>query len=294
MLAPTPEAKETEAPAPAAAKAATEKPAPASDPVTSTEETAEGAERGADGKFRAKEPEDSPGVAKRIGRLLQTQRDIERERDDLKAQLAKPGSQPAAAGATQPRETAQPAAGKPDPGKFDTYEAYVEALTTWSAKSIIDSHEAQRATAEAARKNAEAWDAGKAALVAEHADYDEVIAGAAAMPISRVMHDAIGTVGPRLAYYFATHPDETARIEKLAPMEALFEIGAIKAGFAQPAAAATSVKPAAAAAPKALPRPPANVGGSHAPNGGVDLNDPKLDQVTFNREFKKRLAADRS
>lgn len=269
-------APDTETPAPAA-KAA-EKPAPASDPVV-TEEAA--GERDEAGKFKAKdkEPEDSPGVAKRIGRLLQTQREVERERDELKARLAS-GSQPA-------KETAPPAApaGKPVAKDFETYEAFIEAIQDWK----LDQRDAARAQAESVRENAKTYSTREAEAKAAHTDFDEVMAAAANMAISRTMHDAIREEGPEIAYWFAQNADETARIAKLAPGAAQREIGRILATLAKPAAAAASSKDKPAAGAKPLPRPPANVGGSHAP-ATTDLNDPNLSMKDFKRHAAKLLA----
>lgn len=276
-----PDADPPAAAAPAAAKAA--KPAPAPEPADK--------ERGADGKFQpaAKEPDDdgtpvSANVQKRIDKAVRAQREAERERDELKAAKAgTPGSQPA-------RQTAPPAAapGKPDAARFDTYEEYVEALTDWK----LESRDAQRAAADRQRTNAAAWKEREAAARADHTDYEEVIAAASAMPINRAMHEAItdDAAGPKLAYYLATHEDETALIAKLGPAETNRALGRIMAGFtarSEPAAAppATS-KPAAAAKP--LPRPPAAVGGAHAPHT-VDLET--CDMATFKREVAKRRAA---
>lgn len=267
---PATDESETEAPAPAA-KAA-EKPASDSDPDKATEEAAAGDE--AD-KAKA----DPPGVAKRIGKALQAQREAEARATAAEAKLANSGSQPA-------KQTAPPADLKePDAANFDTYEKYIKALTTWQ----LDSRDQARADDEVSKKNAAAWKARVATAKEAHDDYEDVIAGAADTPISRVMHDAIteSEVGPQLAYYLATHLDEAARIFALSPNAGAREMGKLETLIEAKANPSKNPKPAAGA--KALPRPPANVGGSHAPTD-VDLSDPGLSMRDFKRQAAKLLA----
>ncbi len=282
-------AHETEPPAAdASLTAAPAKPAPAPEPEAAAQEPER--ERDADGKFKSAikaeakvEDEDAPvpaGVQKRIDKAVRAQRQAERERDEA---LARTGSQPAT-------EKAQPAAatGKPDAAKFETYEAYVEALTDWK----IESRDAARANAESARSGNRAHDARVAAVKAdpEYADYDEVVKEAATMRISQVMHAAIreSDAGPKLAYYLAQHQDEAARIAGLSPTAGAMAMGALAAQLSTKAPVKTDAPVAAAKPP--LPRPAKAVGGGAAPHV-VDLDDPKLPFDTFKREMRKLQAA---
>jgi hypothetical protein len=281
-----PEAAEVTPAAPAPAKAAKTEPAPEPDAKTG--------ERGADGKFVAKEAPDPPGVAKRIGKALQAQREAEQERDELKAQLAKSGSQPAAVEPAPPVAAAKPAATatKPDIKNFDSYEAYNEALVDFKlaekaqtdAKAASDRKAADVAAQAGAKWNERVEEAKANPLMP---DYEEVMAAAGTLPISQAMHVAIlkSDRGPEIAYWLATNQDEAARIAQLEPLDAALALGEIKAGLKSPA----PVKPAA----KALPKPAAIVGGGHAP-ASVDLNDEKLPPEQFAREFRKRLKANQS
>jgi hypothetical protein len=292
MLAP-----EAAAP-PAEAKPATEK-KPDSEPAAA--EGTPARERGEDGKFKAAdkaaeapaegaEPGDTPNVQKRISKLVAEARQAQRERDELKAKLAT---------GSQPENKAQPAAaaptGKPDPKKFSTYEEYTEALALWTVESRLAREDQTKQQAKAG----ETWKQRVAAATEAYPDYDEVMTGAASLPISQVMHEAIidSELGPQLAYYLATNPDEAARIQALSPNAGAREMGKIEAKLAAAKPAEPSKPAAAAAAPakpaaKPLPKPAAPVGGSHAPSE-VDLNDPDLSMETFSREFKKRLKPNR-
>jgi hypothetical protein len=281
----TPEAEaQTETPAPSETE---EKPAPASEP----EITQNAAERGADGKFKPAPVDETPeGVKKRIGKALKAQREAEERADALEAELEKTRESRPAPAAKAAAETAPPAKaaeGKPQAKDFDTYEAFNEALVDWKlaqtraadAKVATD-----RAAADANAAKGVAWNERVEAVRKVHADFDDVMAEAASLPISEAMHVTIfeSERGPEVAYHLAQHPDEAARIAKLGPLAAARELGRLEAAL--PSATA---KPAAA---KPLPKPPAQAGGSHAPSA-IDLNDDKLAPEVFAREFRKRLKA---
>jgi hypothetical protein len=281
MLNPSTDAAGTEAtPAPDAAAAESAKTAPASEP----EANAEG--RDAAGKFKAKEPaEDAPGVAKRIGKALAAQRAAEQRAEAAEAKLLEqPESRPAPA--KPAAEIAPPAAAEePESKNFDTYEAYNKALVKFMlaqdrATEAKTAGDRKAADAEAAKGLA--WNERVEAAKAKLPDFADKMAEAAELPISKAMHETIfeSERGPEVAYYLASNPEEAARIEKLGPLAAAREIGKIEAGIAAP-----PVKPAPAA--KALPKPPAQAGGSHSPSV---FDFETADPAAFGREFKKRLA----
>lgn len=266
---PAPDATET--PAPVATEVAAGEPAPASEPVTPA----------------AAEQEDATpeGVKKRIGKALKAQRIAEARTAELEAQLAeKPAPRPAEAQTAPPAKAPE---GKPVAKDFDTYEAFNEALVDWklAAQRAADAKtSSDRAAADAGAARGVAWNARVEAAkkLPALADYDEVLAEAASLPISEAMHVTIfeSERGPELAYHLAQNPDDASRIAKLGPLAAARELGKIEASL--PSATA---KPAAA---KPLPKPPAQAGGSHAPSV-IDLNDDATSPEVFAREFRKRL-----
>lgn len=289
------------APAKPATPAAAAEPAAKTTPAPEPDATAD-ATRGADGKFKAATPkeDDEPvpaGVQKRIDKAVKAQRTAERERDEARAALANPGSQPAAG--TPPAKTAQPAAAAAEPTRpkpvlkeFETYEAFNEDLVDWKLEqrhAAAARTENDRKAAEAQNAVGRAWNERVEAVKTIHSDFDEVMEDAAELPISQAMHVAIQEAdrGPEIAYHLAKHPEEAERIAKLSPIGAAREIGKLEASLPAPA---SSAKPAAKPAAKPLPKPAQNVGGSHSPDV-IDLNDPDLDMGTFKREFKKRLGS---
>jgi hypothetical protein len=195
---------------------------PADDAATETEEgDSETPEAEQDEK-----PKKKGGFQKRIAELV-------REKAELAKQLADKT-------AVKPAEEIKPAAApadKPKAENFDTYDAYIEALTDWK----VDQTEKTKAKAEADKRAAadasergKAWEKSVELAKARYEDYDEVLAGAHAMPISQAMHNTIvesGDDGPQLAYWLAQHPDEVTRIAKLSPFAAAKELGKIVATF---------------------------------------------------------------
>jgi hypothetical protein len=233
--------------------------------------TGEGKARGEDGKFRAK---DGDNVQKRIDKAVKAQREAERERDELKQKLAS-GSQPA-------QETAKPAAQsteRPDPQKFETYDAYIEALTEWKSDQREARREQEKQKAVAQRAEQETLTAHNSRVETareKHADYDEVLATVGKLQISRALHEAIVSSehGPEVAYRLAKDPDEAKRIAALPPLRQVAEFGRLESLIEKPAAKPADKKP--------LPKPAANVGGG-AGAKSLALDDPDISMSTFKR-----------
>jgi hypothetical protein len=245
----------------------------------------------AGGKKPDAKPDTTPaGVQKRIDKAVKAQREAERRAEALEAKLAETTeSRPAPAKAAEIAPPVKAPEGKPDAKNFDTYEAFNEALVDWklAASRAADAKtDSDRKAAEAGIARGAAWTKRVEAAkeLPALADFDDVLAKAAKLPISEAMHLAIfeSDRGPELAYHLASNPEEATRIAQLAPLAAARELGKIEASL--PSATA---KPAAG---KPLPKPPAQAGGGHAPRE-IDLNDENLSQAQFAREFRKRLKA---
>jgi hypothetical protein len=203
--------------------------------------------------------------------------DLTGEIRDLKAQLA---AKQAAEG--KPGAAIPPAIDPSEPvaANFETYEAYVKALTKYEIAQAGKATEA-KATA---KTMAESWEARKAEARTRIDDFDE-FAGAD-IPISAVMNAAIleSDSGADIAYFLGKNPEEAARIAKLPPVSAAVAIGKIEASLAK----ATPEKPKPAAV-KLPPKPPATVSAGSTPAPSNDLNDPKTSMETFVNIARKNL-----
>jgi hypothetical protein len=252
-------------------------------------------ERGPDGKFKAAEKtedgtheDDPPGVKKRIGKALRERREAQERAEAAERRLAElqQGRPPA-----KEEAAAKPAAAdkpKPKLEDFNTYEEFNEALVEWK----VD----QRESAREAKRQQDARQAAQATVLQahqkrveaareKHADFDARLE-ALKMPISQELHNAIveSELGPEVAYYCATNPEEAKRIAALSPIRQVAEFGKLEALLTAEA------KPAKPAEKKPLPKPAAAVGGgASGASAGIDLNDPKLPMDSFKREVAKRL-----
>jgi hypothetical protein len=254
------------------------------EPESETGETDTGSEegkspdRGEDGKFKAK---DGDNVQKRIDKAVKAQREAERRATEAEAQLAaqQSGSQPAQKPAQQ--QPAAEAAKRPDPSKFETYDAYIEALQDWKydQRKASDAQQAQQqAQQRADQETAAAHSKRVEAARAKHADYDDVLAANGNIPISRELHQAIVSSehGPEVAYSLAKNPEEAKRIAALPPLRQIAEFGKLEAKFDKPVITETKTE-------KKLPKPAANVGGSTGAAKTPRLDDPDISMSTFKR-----------
>jgi hypothetical protein len=194
---------------------------------------------------------------------------------DLRAQLAATAKPPAAEG--KPGVAPPPADANVEPKaeQFDTYEAYVAALTRFELQK---SRTEEQANARQERLERE-WSERSAAARTRYADFDDVTD--ADLPISRFMHEAIlsDAHGAELAYWLGKNPSECARIAALPFREQVVEVARIEATFKPAAGTPEPQKPPVSQAPK----PPTLV----KPSAGVvvsqDLNDPNLSMADFKR-----------
>lgn len=135
----------------------------------------------------------------------------------------------------QPAQT-QVHQGEPKLDDFQSYEDFIAAKAEYIADARVNNtlQEVQRRNAvereQYSRQQAvEAFNTRVATATAELPDFDEVIADSnIPMPvhIEQAIYDS--DVGPHLAYYLATHPDEAIAISKQHPISAVRSLGRIE------------------------------------------------------------------
>ncbi len=263
---PEPPAAPSGKPAAAPAKAPAAKTAPEPDPAT--QQTAE--EIAAEAADAALPAPKKSGFHRRIDGLNQKLG----AKDAEIAELRRTQGAQAPPAAKTPAAAAAPAAGlapgEPDPAKFDDYGVYTRALARWEVANV----RREEAQADSAKAQGAAWKTRTAEAQAAHDDFDDVIAGAAEMPISPTQHQFVTQHkhGQLLAYHFASDPEETARIAALDPMDQAVEIAVLLKTLAP-------ADPKAAAAEKPEPRvsktpaPPKTVRAAAADSGEPDPKD---------------------
>ena len=222
---------------------------------------------------QAETPQKRDRYQSRIDRLTWERLQAEQRASQLEAELAALRARPA------PAET--PPADKPRVDQFDTYEAFIEATATWAASQAeqkarqavtdlearIDAERSARARAETAAQYQDRVEAARSALP----DFDAIVNQD--LPISQPMRDEIlsNPLGPQLAYWLGSHPDECERLSQLPPRAVLIELGKV---LAQVDRVPPGSRPSAA--PRTQAPPPIRPVG-----GGATVATVPLDQADF-------------
>lgn len=177
-------------------------------------------------------PKEEPipkGVQKRIDRAVRRQYEAEARARVLEEQLQALSRQP---------QQATKVEGEPKLEQFDNIEDYVTAKAKWVAKQELDSTltARERQTAEAQQRiqqqtAAETWAKRVAIATAELPDFEEVVASSDITFDDPVTLQAIqeSDLGPQIAYYLASNPDEADAIARLKGAAAIRAIGRIEA-----------------------------------------------------------------
>ena len=219
-------------------------------------------------------------------RLSQREKDQTRaEIDALKAELATlKGTKPGETPPTGPRPA--PGEAEPTPDQFETYEQFVKAQARWEArqevKAALDAgREAaeQRQRAQAEHDAMGTFEVRKEAARAKHADFDEVVAAQADLPMSPAMKAVLvgSDQGAELVYYLASHPEEAKRIAALPPVRQIHELGKLESRLE-----AVHSGPAAPVVPiSKAPAPIKPVGGD------ATTSSPSLEQVAIAGDMKR-------
>jgi len=233
-------------------------------------------------------PKKKGGFQRRIDKLT-------REREFWREQALKNG-QTSGQAQTQTQPTADgpkaPAAaqGKPDPNKYETHEAYLDARDEWNRQQWRSEQERDRLASENTKVQ-KAYAERLSVFVQDHPDYEEVMATTEAVT-TPLIEQVISTseIGPALRYELAKNPDEALRIAKLPPIVAAKELGKLEDRIASKSE--SEKKPE----PKKItnaPKPIEPVSGVKA-KVAKSIDDPDLsfaDYVRLRRDQKKHKSA---
>ena len=142
--------------------------------------------------------------------------------------------------------------GEPKLDDFDNFDAYIAAKAEYIADRKINqtlTEREQRAAEERAqaaqRQTADSWNKRVSTAGAEMPDFREVVANSD-VPMTPPMAQAImeSDVGPKIAYYLATHPDEAEDIASMSPIATVRALTRIEDKLlAQPVARKSNVPP---------------------------------------------------
>lgn len=183
-------------------------------------------------------PKRKSGFQRKIDKL--TKRNAEKEREleywraeALKSKQQKPETEQAQEQVETPKLSHQDD-GRPNADEFDTYEAYIDALTDWKLEQKERAKEIQAKETQVKNEYQAKVDAHSKRLnefVQKHDDFQEVIENVDDINMSLAVQQAIleSDDGPHLMYELAKQRDEYARICQLPPFAAARELGKFEA-----------------------------------------------------------------
>ena len=259
--------------------------------TTEEKEETEELEALKEGETETKEKTGEPakkkgGFQRRIDKLNAAKATAQQETEYWKNLELKSAVDPKTDPKVEPTK-AKAEAGKPDPSKFDTHAAYVEALTDWKTDQKLserDQKDEQKKAQTAQAKVVETYVERKNAFAEKAKDFDEVVSEVDDIQMSSAFREIVLTSenGPELAYELAKNREEYARVNKLPPLAAAREMGKLEAKLSKPSETKTKETKTASSAPK----PIAPVGG-----GGKASAPPKTLEEAAKHSFAefKRL-----
>lgn len=218
---------------------------PAAAAPTETPAKPEGeVERGENGQFRKP-------VQPRIDELTRKHRESEREAAYWRTRAETREAQDSAKAAEPPP--------KPTADQFETYDAFVEALSEWKAdgkvKAALAEHDKRTAAERQAEARKQTFQERQTAAKAKLADYDAVLSASDV----RVADHVIAALNDsereaELLYHLAKHPEIADRLNLLSPLGAARELGRIEEGLSAPVIPDPKEEPAEAEPPAIAPK----------------------------------------
>ena len=146
---------------------------------------------------------------------------------------------------------------------FNSVDEYADALAIRKAEELLAKREADRER----MSMLEAYQDREEDARAKYEDFEQV-AYNPALPITREMAETIQSseIGPDLAYYLGTHPNEASRISRLSPILQAKEIGKLEVKIAsEPVLKKTT----------SAPPPIAPISGRGSGSPSYDTTDPR-------------------
>ena len=245
------------------------------------------------------EKPEQPPVPKKKGGWLRKIEALERDRgymaryiEQMEQALAQ---QRAGAPGQQQQNGHQPQQapdGRPSQEQFETYEAYVEALTDYKVNARLETERKQYAAwmqQQQEQQTVQSFQQRAAEYNSKVApDYFEAMANVEHIPVSPALKIALveSELGHAVAYELAKHPEELARITRLAPVHVAREVGRIEARIE----ARNAPEPQQRIMPSKAPAPIRPVGQGANGSGPMKLSD-DLPFQDWKRVREKQIAA---
>lgn len=201
--------------------------------VTDEQVASQDAETSEESTEKPAEPAIPKGVQKRIDRAVRQKYEAEARAKMLEERLAALEQ-----AQRQPQQTQKVIDNsEPKIENFDDFDSFVAAKAEWIAAKKIEEtltarerKQLEEREATERQKTVESWSRRVAEATAEMPDFEDVIASSD-VPMTAPMQQAImeSDVGPKLAYYLATNPDEAVEISRMSSIGQVRALGRIEA-----------------------------------------------------------------
>ena len=204
--------------------------------VPEVKKEAAGSEEQVELENREEKPRQKPGVHARIDELTRARREAERQAEHWK-NVAEGKIAPVKAA-----EVPQP----PERDKFETEEAYQDALVDHKVDAKLAAREQANQQAGVQQAKASDWQSKLASARVDIPDFDAVM-NSAELPVSPHVADLVmeHDQGAKVVHHLAVNPEELERINAMSPARAAFAIAEIAGKFKAPDASASSSEPVA-------------------------------------------------
>lgn len=207
-----------------------------------------------------------PGVQTRIDELTRARREAERE-----AEYWKNRAQGTGAAAAKEAEK-----GPPTRDKYETDEAYMDALTDYKVDQKLAARDQQKAQQATLTERATTWQEKLETAKTEIPDFAAVMEAAdtpCAPHVAELIMEADN--GAKILHHLAQNPEQVEKMNGMSPAKVAMELGKLSVKFDTPPAAASS-EPAGKTVSKAPPPASRTVGAGRAmdtPLGELPMED---------------------
>lgn len=210
------------------------------------------ADTGSDGQQEGKKNRFQERISELVDKRRAAESEAEsakREASELRAKL-----ESLAVRAEPVKEEARPAR-----NQFTDEDEYTDAVAEWKATQVLAKREREHVEAQMQRQQDELannWKRNQEKAKAEIDDYAEVL-GKSDIMLPGHIHQALleSDVGPHLAYYFASNPDEAKRFAAMSPTSALRQLGKLEDRLLEDEAPAPKTETKAKPAPEVSKAP---------------------------------------
>jgi hypothetical protein len=231
----------------------------------------------------------SKGFQKKINKLVRKVSEKEQELEYWKKEALRQKAQESDSKKADDQSSTKSASAdaKPDPDKFESHEAYEDALLDWKIERREKQRQAKQKEEQVKaefQKKAETFQSKLAEFQKANPDFDDVLEETEDVPGNIGVSESIlaSEIGPALMYELAKNKKDYARICALDPISAAREVGRIEARLLNKPEPSENKQPEKKQTKAPPPISPVGNGVS-SPSNYKSLDDPSLSYSEFEK-----------